>query len=75
MPKVEFHVRQLLEEANAKSIDLVRFGMSQGTAYNLTRERVKMIDLDTLALLCSFLSERLGRRITPGDILTLSEEN
>lgn len=70
MPTIEYHVRELMQEAGATAMDLVRHGMAQGTAYNLSRNKISRIDNKTLALLCDFFTTRLNRRVCPGDIIT-----
>lgn len=72
---IQTRVRELMEEAGVNAMDLVRFGMAQGTAYNLSRNRIRRIDLDTLGLLCDFLSQKLNRQVCPGDILTCPGED
>ena len=63
------HVRELMEEAGAIPMDLIRYGMAQGTAYSFSKNKVRRIDLDTIDLLCDFFTEKLGREIAPGDIM------
>jgi hypothetical protein len=70
MPEIEYRVRELMHEAGATPMDLIRHGMAQGTAYHLSRNKISRIDNKTLALLCDFFTKRLGRRVNPGDIIT-----
>ena len=67
--KIEMRVEQLMQESGATPMDLVRFGMAQGSAYNLLHRRISRIDLDTLVNLCNFFTMRLGRKVYPGDII------
>lgn len=62
-------VGALLRASGAQPIELVRAGLSPGSAYAWAGDSVFGVSFKTLALLCSFFSSRLGKVIKPGDIL------
>lgn len=63
------NLRALLDEAGVNSMDLVRSGIAPATAYNLVHNRTAGITFDVLEKVCDFFTKRLGRPITPGDVL------
>lgn len=69
-------VKELMSEAQATPMDLIRFGMAQGTAYGVAKNRIEMIHVrKTLNMLCEFFTEKLGRIVDPGDILYYTPDN
>jgi hypothetical protein len=71
MGKMQLHVSKLLDEAGAKPMDLIRAGLSIGTAYRLARDdQGKGMEERTKIILIEFFTERLGRAITQDDIQT-----
>lgn len=71
---IRSRVSKLMKEAGVTSMDLVRAGMAQGTAYGLAKDHIRMIHIDTLEKLCDFFTTRLGRLVTPNDILDYTQE-
>lgn len=69
MQKIKSNVPELLEASGCKPFELVRVGLSQGTAYAWANDNVKRCDFSTLALLCQFFTEKLGHPVRVGDIL------
>jgi hypothetical protein len=67
-------VKELMQESGSTPMDLIRFGMAQGTAYGVARNKIHMIHERTLDMLCDFFTERLGREVNPGDILYYTHE-
>lgn len=69
------HVRELMDEAEAIPMDLIRAGMAQGSAYNVVKDDFEIYHLKTLDLLCRFFARRLNRTITTQDILEFVDDN
>jgi DNA-binding Xre family transcriptional regulator len=67
--KVKLRINEVMTEAGAGPMDLIREGMAQGTAYRIYHNRMKRIDMGTLEILCNVLSRRLDRPIGPGDLI------
>lgn len=71
MPEgIVINVARLLEEAGENPMDLTRFGIAQATAYRLAHDEGRGITFEVLKRLCDYFTERLGRPVGPGDILT-----
>lgn len=74
MGRIALSLTKLFEESNTNPMDLTRYGLAQATAYRLARGEGDGIQFDTLAMICDFFSEKLGRDITPNDILTYQRD-
>lgn len=68
--KVKLDISTLLKESGATGIDLVRYGIAPQTAYRIAHGKSKGITFEVLEKLCDFFTERVGRPICPGDIVT-----
>lgn len=71
MEKIINNVPALLAESNCKPTALGLVGISQGTAYAWANNTVTRCDFDTVARLCGFFTDRLGRPVGVGDILSV----
>lgn len=69
MGRIAVSISKLFEESKTNPMDLTRYGLAQATAYRLARGEGDGIQFDTLAMICDFFSEKLGREITPNDVL------
>lgn len=69
MGKIKINVYALLRQTNTTPMDLVRHGISYATAYRLARGQGDGIEFSTLAALCDYFSNRMGRTVLPGEIL------
>lgn len=67
--KVVIDISSLLQESGATPLDLARYGIAPSTAYKIAHGKAQGIYLDVLEKICDFFTDRLGRRITPGDIV------
>lgn len=70
MGTVTLNINHLMEETSTTPMDLVRYGISPGAAYYLRRDKPRQISFDMLATLCDFFSEKTGRIVSPGEILS-----
>ena len=69
-------VPDLMEEAEVDAMDLVRgANLSINTAYRLANrnKNIKGVQYETVQLLCDFFTKKLGRSVTPDDLMWESD--